>query len=1465
MRIILLSDLHIKPDSDQNTVSWVKHFCNFMNSKYCSNTLIFVLGDVIDKGNINGDAAFDAADRIFSYIESRLLSVRYQIAFLPGNHDYCAKNLNSFMRFCKRHQTFGTATFDFSQKNTWSCSNGDFNFIFTDSVQNGDYAIPGHLNIPNIRECLFPDKKNVLLMHHSLLFEDAGNHTGIIEQPEAIAFLSRSNIQFIFHGHSHATRDFRICERCMQYGIGSIGTELSGLLNEDEQFLELQINGQSIEAIANWLWRGGAARYTNYLLYPAAIKQYESGELIARKEYATPESYIERHVMPRDLATADELTRYFSAEKLTTLYEACQKNSLVLFIADAGLGKTIEMEYLAYAVSEKNSYIRPILLSLNLYDDKPLQEYINMFAPEYETLDPEQFLLIMDGYDELAYPEAFKRALSQYVIKNSNTHICISMRSNFLSSNSLAFKDFAVYQLLELESADIKNELQKNGIDEDAFRNECYRKSLLKLLQNPFYLRKLITIFLSDNSLPSQPELMNRLIEDQFVKDSLKFEYALRFPLEDCQYEAERALTRLAYGMQLLNCSFCDEETYQYIIEEKDRKYIKCSSLTINTPHGHSFSHNIFKEYLIAKYVKQMNSAVIIEYVSIPETKYLNPNWFNILGFISQLNPCEELIKWLLDAEPLALTKLEPDRINDELRYTILASVLSDIENKNIWFRNEVCSEEHLAAFSQSHQAVGLLISHIISPVHFRSLYFCLSLIACFSELYGTEDRVRKVLVDCYQCDSVRAHEKRTAISAIAALRLNTPEITEDLVERFTASRSSYERLGVYEYLLRANQVNENVDFLLSGIKNISYSNNNNEVSNGTEDFTLMECLNSIVEPMAIEKVILWYSLSDNMDIDFYDKEKLFSGFFEKASEKYNKEGYASLFETVYMFFINATRQYSRYHVPDALKFFSNTGTLEIAFERLVVEDADDRLFMIEDTIRSYPNLIDLLCRLYTEDKLPDSNLLKQYALRYHRENEIFKKCADTIQTKTGEILTPPAPPINYELRHQKDTQTFFDCLFNSANMQGLLTELATLYENPDITCKQLRDMRTWRENYPAGTYMLEITLIQSRFMEERIVDFIDLIDWNVFFINRICYLFDSEKAMASLSISSEQHDVLNEVYRQLEESLNYHTAVEETGINNYRFSRDVHNYMILKEALSLPSPDSYYSGLLEIPCFFVNKRSNIGEKYNLIEQHIAPCVIAERIAALVPQETRTCVLDDLMFGCKRYRIELCKDEAIRVCRMRTISAYNRRNALEYLFDVFGPELILNEIMPTADEGIFEIIVDILCSTGDDRLKTEMILRYEKKPSRFLLKNLIALNVPEGLKAYIDASIEAGGIMDCSDGIGEVTEAISAIHDIRLLPLLLDAVRLRFSDSFKDGSFHTLYDSLQNALSTCAKSDFNLVWRSVDELKAELHANLEAIGFCNMLQNNILESNKMSLIKELSMPEVRDILRRVEG
>ncbi|MGI6325510.1 MAG: metallophosphoesterase [Saccharofermentanales bacterium] len=517
MRIIILSDLHITSDSNYDSIPWVNNLCSFIkNGKYYADTLIVVLGDIIDNDGKNSEIAFEAADRIFSYIKAKFSTVNYKIAFVPGNHDYCNGNLNTFDRFCRRHQTASPETFVFSDRTTFNMPMGDINLIFTDSIQKKDYGIPGQLDLESIRSCILPDKENLLFMHHSLLFEDLSDHTGIIQQPAALNFLKQHGIKFVFHGHAHAMRNYEVNGNCRLFGVGSIGVEDPGIDNEKEQFLEVQVSGKCIEAVVNWLWRGGDGKYREYCIYPDSSRNYGSGEMIPYFPYEEPEDYIERYVLPYDIASQDEVTRYFALDKKTTLFDACMEEQLVLLIADAGLGKSVEMQHLAHVVTSEKSYLRPVYLSLNEYEGESIEDYLFIRVPKYKTLDPNRFVLILDGYDELPNPDAFKRALSRYIAANSKTLVCISMRSNFLAANASVFKDFSVYQLLELRRSDIELELKKHHIDKQAFYVECMQRGLSILLSNPFYLRKIIEIFLSDGLLPNQSGLIARFINIQF-------------------------------------------------------------------------------------------------------------------------------------------------------------------------------------------------------------------------------------------------------------------------------------------------------------------------------------------------------------------------------------------------------------------------------------------------------------------------------------------------------------------------------------------------------------------------------------------------------------------------------------------------------------------------------------------------------------------------------------------------------------------------------------------------------------------------------------------------------------------------------------------------------------------------------------------------------------------------------------
>ena len=452
MEFLMISDLHIKKDSRIEDLKWVSHFCKYISVHVGTEpVVIFVLGDIIDQGK---KEAFETADIVFQQIKKLVSPAVLHFIFIPGNHDYCEGKLEAFNVFCQKHQSKLLANHvDFTQQKTWQVEKDSTNFILCDSINDGKYSEPGILDISGIQNSFLADKENILLLHHRLLFEDKGKNGGIVNQTQVLSALQTMNIRFVFQGHAHFSTEKTLISGIRTYGVGSLGVDseaMSWVENECDQFTKLTTFGGKVESIENLLYRGGMESFSSNLVYPNSNSEYSDGTGIPYVEYPPIDDYIPRKVM-------------------------LLKNA-------------------ANSLSKGNGLARPLLLSLRDYSGSSIQDFIEKIQPSYSTLNPRRIFLLLDGYDEVDVETAksFRRELKHYIHQNPNTHICISMRSNFYTKSAEVFSDFSVYQLLELDREQVNKELRKQSIDENQFRLECSRKNLLPLLGSPLYLAELI-------------------------------------------------------------------------------------------------------------------------------------------------------------------------------------------------------------------------------------------------------------------------------------------------------------------------------------------------------------------------------------------------------------------------------------------------------------------------------------------------------------------------------------------------------------------------------------------------------------------------------------------------------------------------------------------------------------------------------------------------------------------------------------------------------------------------------------------------------------------------------------------------------------------------------------------------------------------------------------------------------------
>ena len=240
-------------------------------------------------------------------------------------------------------------------------------------------------------------------MHHRLFSEDSSSSGGIVDQKKTLRTLKELGIKYVFCGHAHASRNASDSDNINVFGIGPLGVseeeQREWTINEAEQFDVLETNGGIVQSVVNMLYRSGDGRYVQIPIYPPLSPQYEDGSAIPHIEYGKVEGYISRQLT----ACENGYTNGFNAfgRPKQSLTDICLSMSYVLLIADAGLGKSTELKNLACAVATNLRHVRPVFLSLRDYSGGPLKAFIDTTWPQYRTLNPAQFLLILDGFDEL--------------------------------------------------------------------------------------------------------------------------------------------------------------------------------------------------------------------------------------------------------------------------------------------------------------------------------------------------------------------------------------------------------------------------------------------------------------------------------------------------------------------------------------------------------------------------------------------------------------------------------------------------------------------------------------------------------------------------------------------------------------------------------------------------------------------------------------------------------------------------------------------------------------------------------------------------------------------------------------------------------------------------------------------------------------------------------------------------------
>lgn len=1148
----------------------------------------------------------------------------------------------------------------------------------------------------------------------------------------------------------------------------------------------------------------------------------EQSEFPEKKIYSPLMHSLIREVVPFKDFQQGRTHLYFHRELARSLFVACIEKRRIVLLGEAGCGKSFALKQLAAEISvdEKNDLF-PILYDLKLYTSEGIEEII---YNEYPNISIDKVFLILDAYDEIEEQEQirFARKLNSFVKKHPNTFVVISSRNNFYTTADkdgygAKFEEFEEYSLCCLSIQQIETYVLDCNVNLDLFWKEVRKHQINDLIVNPFYLVEIVKLLSEERELPQKSRLMEKIILSRFNKDIKKYNNTK--DIHSSQRDIMLNLQKAAFAMQCMHKVQISEENYQQLFNLDERNYLCYSGIFSKAENDtHQFEHNNFREFLTAKYLSNLDFDKIKQLLLTNDGK-IKESWVNVLSYLVVIYDNEDFLPWLCEVGPEYIVKFERTRINSDVRNRILIEIIDDISSRNIWLSRTNISAEDLAEFGESYITCDYLLKQIDNPLNFRSLSNAIQVLSNFKDKFNLDNRIREVLFSCIKSDKIRDYEKREALDAIVDLDLASTEITNYVLHQYEKGSSSILLYGMVNYLISLSDSERYVDILLK--EYIDSAKMNRDYSSNIR-LRIKYYLERLDEYESICKII---SAFGNYEEHYSCDKDVFESVINNSIKLYN-EGKHDIFNTVYNAILNSERKYNREFRKYCKKFFEKTNTLKRAFLLLADSYSDENFSVIllleylgndecyESLLEDTSKHIDLISRLYVRLS-DDSFVLSKY------KNALIKAKAE-VPIKHAYV--------DYSAEQQKGMQKYFDSLFNPDDYSELIDLLIDYAGNPDITFNDLDGLikrREFDERYKGEMlFRLVLDLKRTNLTSEKLCDLHSYVNW--YDLSVFC--------IYNILTSNENVKVSKEQKQYIERFCKDNIDIFEKNIgNNQNYTYKLLYIMYFSSYFDFVYSKDIYLNMLFAPKYMFSDRglSDNDSFSDYVKKHLTDKEINAWIQVNgKPGVLNEDVAEDCITYCKNnklnYVIELAED----FCNNPEESEWIRRKSVEYIVEVLGYEYVYDKYINNCDEPLLKCIIDSTINYYDARLTEKLEKANEKsdEPCKYL-SSLITLQSSYGLKKYYELSKEKMTLPDITDNnsISSITEKISGISKVELLPVIGDLQELLFTPGFVDKDSFGLWNSLHNALR-------NISHYNYDDVKKHLETSLT--------KNNICENEK---------------------
>ncbi|MBK8390115.1 MAG: hypothetical protein IPL23_12880 [Saprospiraceae bacterium] len=320
----------------------------------------------------------------------------------------------------------------------------------------------------------------------------------------------------------------------------------------------------------------------------------------------------------------------------------------------------------------------------------------------------------MDGYDEIPttdHPQ-LNRQITNLILNRKDIRIILSSRKNTYDfdseSNTSKHEGFEIYYLNELSLNDIETYFESlGGVTRFSdFERELKRVNFLDVIKNPFYLKTIVELFLSEHTLPdSKGKLMYHCIERMTSWDDKRSTTIIYFD----RYEVTRVIKKVAFAMEIMCRNTISNTDLRQILDNQEYSNLKYFG-GFKKEDGKNdlwkFDHNNFQEFLAARALCHLGFDQILKIISFdPDYTVLNPSWLNTMSYLlSEIESKETLDKillWLKTHNSHFLVNADPIRVQEDLRFEVFKNIFIEYEKNDQFLYSNHFTNEQLVAFVQ--------------------------------------------------------------------------------------------------------------------------------------------------------------------------------------------------------------------------------------------------------------------------------------------------------------------------------------------------------------------------------------------------------------------------------------------------------------------------------------------------------------------------------------------------------------------------------------------------------------------------------------------------------------------------------------------------------------------------------------------------------------------------------------------